>query len=138
MLYRQEQMPHRKRKGLYEIKFIEFSRTGFLMRNQVCSSSAVPPCWDTQFWDHGSPWAPLQSAVTGVRQTWPPKTSAGPENYGRLLRGRNVFSQAFSERLLSLLSGTSPFPFIVGKASLSIGCHPLFSQVVLLVPFNDQ
>lgn len=31
-------------------------------------------------------------------------------------RGRNVFFQAFSERLLSFLSGTSPFPFTVGKA----------------------
>lgn len=30
MLNRQEQMLHSKRKGLYEIKFIEFSRIGFL------------------------------------------------------------------------------------------------------------
>lgn len=118
MLNRQEQMPLSKTKGLYEIKFIEFSRIGFLWEIKF-----VPPLLFHLAGTHSSgATAPLgllynQQWLTGVRQTWPAKTSAGPANDGRLLGGRNGFFQAFSERILSLLSGTSQFPFSVGKAT---------------------
>lgn len=136
MLNRQEQMPHSKREGLYEIKFIEFSRIGFLWEIKF-----VPPLL-FHLAGHMAlgPRLPLGPSVISSdwceTNTWPANTSSGPANDGWLLGGRNVFFQAFSEKLLLLLSGTSPLPFSAGKATepLGIGCHPLFSQVVLQLP----
>lgn len=99
---RQEQMLHSKRKGLYEIKFIEFSRIGFLwdwVFYQICSSSAVPSCWDTQLWGLGllnnQKWLMWDKHMASKTQHWPSK-------WWQALWGQRVCFQAFSERVLSV------------------------------------
>lgn len=80
MLNRQEQMPHCKREGLYEIKFIEFSRIGFLWEIKF-----VPPLLFHLAGTHGSgataPLGPLcdqqwlvwDKYVASKHQLWPSK-----------------------------------------------------------------
>lgn len=141
MLDRQEQMPLSKTKGLYEIKFIEFSRIGFLWEIKF-----VPPLLFHLARTYSSGATALLRLLCNQQWWWwlwqthgQQKTALAQQRMAGSWGQKCVFSSLFRETSVTSVR-YQPLPLLSRQShgSLGTGCHPLFSQVVLLVPLSYQ